>query len=297
LFLGFWSKPRPKSNAQKDFGFKTLYRSEDPKPGMEWFSDLKETLVNKKTTPNLSGTTSTVPEPPKKFVLVSLFIFSIFFIIIISVIFSESDIDDSDALIYFQQGEQFRWDQQYDSAEYYYQKALVVDPEFEDALNGYGGVLIARNNYDSAISTFDRVLEINPDNDKAKFNKALVFQYQKNFKASLIEAFQLLKTNPEYNEALVLAGDDYYFDQRYDSAIYWYEEGYAKGQRSGWLCHVMGYLYDTKGNLEKAVPLYKEALSYDSQRVQVYERLGELFPGEEGKVYRTTANKLKQEGY
>ena len=43
-----------------------------------------------------------------------------------------------------------------------------------------------------------------------------------------------------------------------------------------------------------AIDLYKEALSYDSTVVDIYTRLGELLPNEDGNYYRTQAVKLKQ---
>ena len=69
----------------------------------------------------------------------------------------------------------------------------------------------------------------------------------------------------------------------------WYEEAYAKGYRSAGLSHVMAYIYDIKGETQKAIPLYKEAISYDTTRTEIYTRLGELIQGEEGNEYRQKA--------
>lgn len=55
----------------------------------------------------------------------------------------------------------------------------------------------------------------------------------------------------------------------------------------------MAYIYDTKNNYDKAIPLYKEALTYDTTVVDIYTRLSELIPGEEGNYYRTQAVKLQ----
>ena len=59
----------------------------------------------------------------------------------------------------------------------------------------------------------------------------------------------------------------------------------------------MAYIYDTKGDQEKATHLYQEALGYDSTRTDVYIRLGELFPGKDGEYYRDMARQLKEQGY
>jgi hypothetical protein len=51
----------------------------------------------------------------------------------------------------------------------------------------------------------------------------------------------------------------------------------------------MAYIYDTKSQAQKAIPLYKEAISMDTTRTDIYRRLGELVPGEEGNLYRQKA--------
>ena len=75
----------------------------------------------------------------------------------------------------------------------------------------------------------------------------------------------------------------------------WYKNAYENGGiRTRALCHLMAYIYDTKGDYSKAIDLYKEALSYDSTVVDIYKRLGELLPNEDGNYYRTQAVKLQQ---
>ena len=54
----------------------------------------------------------------------------------------------------------------------------------------------------------------------------------------------------------------------------------------------MAYVYETKGNNDKAIQLYKETLEYDDTIADVYSRLGTLIPGSEGDAYRTKAAEL-----
>jgi hypothetical protein len=57
----------------------------------------------------------------------------------------------------------------------------------------------------------------------------------------------------------------------------------------------MAYIYDTKGEYNKAINLYQEALSYDSSVVDIYTRLGELLPGADGNPYRSKALLLQRQ--
>jgi tetratricopeptide (TPR) repeat protein len=170
-------------------------------------------------------------------------------------------------------------------------------PDYEEALNGYGVSLMEQKKYDLALTAFDKAIQANPEYDEARFNKGLTYYYMKNYRHSRQESLRLLAGNPAYYTAMTLAGDGYYADQRYDSARFWYQQAYDNGERSSWLCHVLGYLHETAKNNAQAISLYQEAISYDSVNLQVYERLGVLLPGQDGETYRRAAQALRNAGY
>jgi tetratricopeptide (TPR) repeat protein len=157
---------------------------------------------------------------------------------------------------------------------------------------GYGNVFLSQEEYDSALNYYDRAINEDPNYDDARYNRAMVWYNKKRYDQALREAKGILEYNPGYYDAALLIGDGYYSQNKNDSAIYWYEQGYDNGLRSASLCHVMAYLYDVQNNTRKAIPFYKEALSYDSSRIEVYTRLAELVPAEQEK-YKALANKYK----
>jgi Tfp pilus assembly protein PilF len=291
LFLGFWKNPHAASGNNT---FRSDYRKTNPSPDL--FSGMLRNSGKKSASQQQSSSTPTSFSGKAVLPYVIFFFASFFFMIVVPLLFSENSIAPQDLEGYFQKGEQFRWAEQYDSADYYYQLAMKEEPENVEILNAYGVGLMNRNQYDRAMTLFDQALQKDPEYELARYNKALVYYYREGYRQSLSQLFRLMKTNPGYYEAMILTGDNYYVQQKYDSALYWYDEGYDNGQRSAILCHIMGYLYDRKGDQEKAVHLYQEALSYDSSRVEIYERLGELFPGDEGEQYRMTAKQLQPEG-
>lgn len=293
IFLAVWNRPkkpeqptasRPQENYKKDV--------EAPA-----FKDIEELLRPKRTSQSAKkGPPTDLPQASKKVVSgAAFFIFFVFILIFSAIVFLDSGSYSEEAVTYFDRAEEFRWSGEYDSAERYYQLAISIENEYPEALTGYANVLLGKNRYDEALTTLDKALKINPDYENAAYTKALAHYYQKNYQQSRSELFELLDKSPSYYDAMVLAGDDYYMQQNYDSAIYWYEEGYGNGMRSAALCHVMAYVYDEKGNTEKAIPLYREALSYDSSKVDIYTRLSELLPGAEGEWFRQTANKFKSQ--
>ncbi|MFZ0513629.1 MAG: tetratricopeptide repeat protein [Candidatus Nitrosopolaris sp.] len=60
----------------------------------------------------------------------------------------------------------------YTGAIAYFDKALAIDPKFEDAFNGKGDVLDGLGNYKEAITYLDKVLAIDPNYKLALNNKA-----------------------------------------------------------------------------------------------------------------------------
>lgn len=236
---------------------------------------------------------SSKPASRKTIMIIALAIVG--FVVILPILIAISSGDNSyDSGYYNAIAEQHFATGQYDSATYYYRMALQADPDSQEALIGYGKVLSTLNQNDSAIYYFDRTLSLNDANATAIYNKAWVYYQQQKYTEGTEMLASLMEDNSDYYDAMLLLGDFYYVQKEYDKAIPWYEKAYQDGgARSRMLCHIMAYIYDTEKNYDKAIPLYKEALSYDSMVVEIYDRLGELLPGQEGNVYRAKRAALK----
>jgi tetratricopeptide (TPR) repeat protein len=296
LFLGFWNRPRPNAERVKYSSFHSAQgKKRDDSP------DFLKTLIDffsKQKTFSQQQTQSPPQQAAGKFVaLVAMFIFLIFAVTIIAAIFSSDETTSTDVSDAYQRAEQFRGNGEYDSADRYYRIVLSQQPDYPEALTGYAHNWLARERYDSALAYFDNALSVDPEYENASYGRALTFNYQKKYKESLRETFSLMRRAPDYRDAVLLAGDNYYLQQRYDSAIYWYEDAYKQGERSAVLCHVMAYIYDTQGHQQKAIQFYREALGYDSTRIEVYSRLGELITGKDGEFYKQKVKQLKEQGY
>jgi tetratricopeptide (TPR) repeat protein len=115
--------------------------------------------------------------------------------------------------------------------------------------NAKGYEFYVNQRYDSALYYFDRVLRLESSNTTALYQKGLV----------------------------------YYDQQKMDKAMDSFTRAYDAGLRDAFLSHVLGYLNDNSGNTSRAIDFYKEALSLDSARADIYARLAELEPGNAGK--------------
>ncbi len=277
FFLAYWN--RPKSQTQTNYQEFKAGRTKPPQQD-PWRAVRDVFRQAKQQAPTGQEISS---KGIRVIVTAGIFITVIFFIIIISVIVSDPEMS---WIEYYQRAENARYAQSYDSAMIFYRKVLADEPDHLDSWNGMGIVKLDLREYDSAVYFFDGAIDLDEDYDFARYNKALAFYYKKDYARSLSETRSLMNHSPQYYDAMELAGNNYYSQQRYDSARYWYQEGYDNGVRNAWICHVLGYLYDQQKQEDKAIALFRESLSYDSTNVEVYERLSEHFPGSEGNFYR-----------
>lgn len=229
-----------------------------------------------------------------KMTVVAVVVFVIGLVILLNKVGDWIEGEDSvDQYQYYNRAEEFYSTTQYDSAYYYYKAALVKDDQMQEALVGLGNTLYMQSKIDSALWYYEKALAINPEYTQARYNVGWWYYDQKEYRQSISELKTLVIQDPTQLGAMQLVGDNFYALSEYDSAIRWYEGAYTNGARSRWLCHVMAYIYDTKNQLDQAIPLYKEAIQYDSTVVEIYSRLGELLPNQEGEVYRYKAAQLK----
>lgn len=235
------------------------------------------------------------PQQVKVFItLVLVFIGFIFFTIFISVIFGEGSTDSYSSENY-QRATDFYNNQQYDSAAYYYGQVLRSDPENAELYYERANAFFNANNTDSALVMYDQVLALNPQHEQAQFNKASIYYNRKSYRAAIDETKKIMAYNPDYVNGMLLIGDSFYNQSQLDSALQWYEGAYGQGYRSAILSHLMAYIYDVKGQTDKSIDLYREAIGQDSSIVDIYTRLGELVPGEEGNWFRQKAAQLQQQ--
>lgn len=285
LITGLWHRAKEKPAQRKYDPYKDYQRARRTAPSSFSWSDIEKIFSRKHTTTAPPAKTAA---DRKLITGVLIFIASIFGVITISVLFSMGD--DPPAASPFFIADQYYGAGQYDSARMYYRQALREEPSNVDALLGYGNALSALDDPDSAIILYDQALAIKPDFDIAQYNKGWVSYRRKDYSQAITALKTLLERNPAYYDAMQLLGDVYYEQHSYDEALPWYENAYSNGLRSNWLCHVMAYLYDVRGDTPRAIGLYQEALEYDSTITDIYRRLGELIPGDEGKHYRDRAN-------
>lgn len=267
--------------------FEKSYESLKPSAAWVFWQDVKEIFKKESGGPK-------TPQQARVFVvLVAGFIGSIFMITILVALFGSESSEDSS--YYYQQATDYYNNQQYDSAAYYYRLAQIDDPENAELYFERGQAFLYGNKMDSALIMYGEVLARNPQHEQAQYFKGNVYFNQKNYRQAIDEGKKVLDINPDYTNAQLLIGDSFYNQSQLDSAIQWYEGAYSSGYRSAILCHLMAYIYDVKGETKRAINLYREAIGQDSTIADIYVRLGELIPGDDGNWFRQKGVQLKKQ--
>ncbi len=278
FYLGFRNLP----SKQKDTRYQDQERprySDTSTTTTSSFGDAFESFFKKKQTEFTSNDPTSPPSKFGKRFFVGCISVTMFFLFFISFIVS---LFGSEELNYYDVAEQYYNSQEFDSAYVNYERASKEDEADDKPFIGMGNVAFELNRLDSALVSYDQALQINSNSSEIQFKRGLILYYQKKYDQAAQTLAGLFEKDPTYFDALQKLGDVYYDQKRYDEALKYYDQAYANGVRNNWICYVSGYLYEEKGNTQKAISLYKEALSYDSTVVDIYSRLGTLLPGTDG---------------
>ena len=158
-----------------------------------------------------------------------------------------------------------------------------------DVLTNRGNEFYNQGKHDSALFYYNRVLTIDPSNQFAQYDKALVYYSQKDYSRSIPILVRCLYKHPDYGEAFWLLGDNYYDRHHLDSAKFCFDRAYEKGIRNGGLLQLMASLYEADDR-SKAIGLYKESIQQDSTLLDSYRKLIALDPPE-ADVYQRRMSK------
>ncbi|MCI0750940.1 MAG: tetratricopeptide repeat protein [Flammeovirgaceae bacterium] len=273
VFQFFWHRRKPSQEtfSPVEKSFESMYG-----PG-KWdifFEDVKE--IFKKRTPGQAQNLN--PRQGKLVIFIVLgFIGSIFMIIILSV-FLSGEVDSVGQRIQYHQALAMEYynNQKYDSSLKYYKLAILAEPQNIDHYRNAGNCFLNLNQYDSALNLYNKVLAVQPQYAEVQYSKAYIFFDRRNYKQAVDEGMSILTYKPDYADAMLLIGDCYYNQNQLDNALEWYNKAYATGYRSAQLSHFIAYINDVKGRTSESIKYYREALSMDSSKTEVYQRLGEL---------------------
>ena len=109
--------------------------------------------------------------------------------------------------VYFHLGDAYQYSGRGEPARGAYQRALALDPDFNDARMGLGASYLLENDWNRAIAEFDRILIKFPNSIPALMNKTLALANAERKKEALALARRILQLNPTNERAKMMLND------------------------------------------------------------------------------------------
>jgi len=106
-----------------------------------------------------------------------------------------------------------------DSASYYYDKALVVWPNYPDALHGAGKIAFDKGNFDEAIRLYNKCIGYGGRSAQYLMDRAEAKIALKKYGQAIYDYVEAMKMEPKLSEAYYGAGWASYLDGKYHQCI------------------------------------------------------------------------------
>ena len=163
-----------------------------------------------------------------------------------------------------------------DDALSYYDKVISLKPDYAEAYNNRGNVLLDMKRYDDAILSYERAFALKPDFPEAYNNRGIALYELKRYDQAVISYERAISLKPDYPEAHNNLGVVLYDLKRYEDALASYDRA---------IYHRPDYVnaYSNRGNVlrdsmryEDALESYGRALAIKPDYTKVYISRGNL---------------------
>lgn len=158
----------------------------------------------------------------------------------------------------------------------YLKKKVEAEPKNLQYRVELGYTYYLKEDYDQAIKEFNQVIEINDKNFGAYYNLGLVYEKQDRLNDAMEMYQNAIDLAPRDYKAYLHKGIVYRKLKMYKEAL----ETLAKADkllpRSSNIIYEIGRVAEEKGDIQMAVTIYKEALSYDPLNKDTAEALAGL---------------------
>lgn len=175
-------------------------------------------------------------------------------------------------------------------------ESIVESPAEDDKTtywNERGNAALQNDLRDSALYYYDKALEIDPQNVYALYNKGLAYVLGQDYRRGNGYARRCLTYHPDYDPAWWLLGYSYDLTNTTDSALFCLEKAYFNGYSQPDFVQLMAEVYVKKDRREDALAAYKKLVDLDTTKVDAWRKMAELDPSN-SEVYLKKARALER---
>ncbi len=159
--------------------------------------------------------------------------------------------------------------------------------------NDRGNASLADSKYDSALFYYNKALAIDPENTYALYNKGLAYTLQQDYKRANGYARKCVRFHPDYDPAWWLLGYNYDLMNNIDSAVYCMEKAYRNDYSQPDFLQLMAEVYVKKDRRKDALEAYKKLVTQDTTKADIFRKMAELDPAN-AETYRRKAAALEK---
>lgn len=158
-------------------------------------------------------------------------------------------------------------------------EALRLRPQFLEALNNLGNVLVLQKQYQEAIECYQRVLAIRPDYPEAYSNLGSALRGLGRLDEAVMNYRQALRLRPEFPDALGNLGDALTAQGKPEEAIASYRDALRLAPAHVLALTGFGNALGKLERFEEALGYHQEALRHAPRNADVHTNLGNALVG------------------
>ena len=194
----------------------------------------------------------------------------------------EQEYKEYRAIVIGNLGNIFEQQGKFDTAVDYYQKTLLLTPEYGEAYYNLGNIFEKQGKLDAAIEAYQQALKIKPEIAQAHNKLGNVFQKQGHLRLAIESYQQAVKIKPKYAQAHYNLGDIFLKQGKLEAAIESFQQALKIKPDYGIAHHQLGNTLHLGGKLEASAKSYQQALKFlpESVATDTYFNLGNIYSGQ-----------------
>lgn len=191
-----------------------------------------------------------------------------------------SDQEQSEASQFFLKGNLELDKKEYANAIRYYDEALLKKADLADVHNNRGIAYLRLSELGKALEDFNKAVEIDPKFEEAYFNRAGVFIDQQAFPLATADLEHIRKTYGDSTNYYLKWGDLKFGQGYYEQALAEYDRALTLRPKNVQALVNRGVAYFEKKNFKAAKADFESAVKMDSQQQLAYNNLALIFARE-----------------
>lgn len=175
-----------------------------------------------------------------------------------------------DAIALTAEGDQEAGQNNFDKALEIYNQAIKIDPSYEPAYYGRGGVYLERKQLDYALADFDKVISLNANYARAYVGRGDVYWQRRDLSGALDAYDHAIRLNPDLSDAHVNRGKVLAEQGNRDKALAEYDRAIELSQNNPNAFLWRGSAYSASGDYNRAFADFEQALNLKPDLSEAY---------------------------